>query len=274
MKSYTGELVFITGGAHGIGLSLARIYHAKGARVVVVDINEDNLQKLREELPDVEAHLCDITNREMVYSTAHKILKKWGAPYLVLNNAGVVENSSFLDCSDELLERTMNVNIISHFWVLKAFLPSMLERGRGHVCQIASAAGLMGVPGMAAYCGSKHAVIGFSKSLKQEVDRLSHGKIKFTIVCPSFINTGMFDGVKPARLTPLLDQEEIASIIFEAVDKNRTMVLEPFMVKILPALVALLPTRIFEWVARVFQVDQAMEEINTRELNHLSSPEN
>lgn len=116
---------------------------------------------------------------------------------------------------------------------------------------------------MAAYCASKHAVVGFSKALKQELDRMSGGVINFTLVCPSFINTGMFEGVKPARLTPLLDQEAIAKIIYGAVETKKEMVLEPFMVKLLPLLTALLPPKIFEWVIRLFQVDQAMDEINS-----------
>ena len=265
MKSYKDKVVFITGGAHGIGLSLARMYHRKSAKVVVVDINEENLAKLEQDLPGLLGRVCDITNREAVYEMAREVREQVGDPALVINNAGVVENSDFLNCSDESLERTMNVNIVSHFWVLKAFLPSMLEKGEGHVCEIASAAGLMGGPGMVAYCASKHAVIGFGRALKQEVDRLSGGKVKFTIVCPSFISTGMFEGVKPARLTPMLGQEEIAKIIFDSIDREKTMVLEPFMVKLLPSLIAMLPTSVFEFVSKIFGVDQAMVDINTRE---------
>lgn len=259
-KNYKNKIVLITGAGHGIGYSLAKIYDDLGAKTVILDINQENLNKVQKEFKNAHTFLCDVTNKENVYEVGQKILTTIGTPYIIVNNAGVVENSDFLNCDDELLERTMNVNIVSHFWVLKAFLPSMVKKKEGHVCEIASAAGLMGVSGLTAYCASKHAVVGFSQALRYELKKLSRGKIKITTICPSFINTGMFKGVKPALFTPLLDQEKIAQAIFEAVDRDKEKVLLPFMVKMLP-LLSLLPSKAFDAIAKVFKVNQAMDDI-------------
>lgn len=262
MKDYKDRIVFITGAAHGIGFSLAKLYSQAGARVVIADVNASLIEEAKKALPDAYFYQCDITKKDQVYSTAEKVISEVGVPYILVNNAGVVENSSFLKCSDELLERTMNVNVMSHFWILKAFLPKMIERQEGHLCQIASAAGLMGVKGLVAYCSSKHAVVGLSNALRIELEEMTQGKIKVTVVCPSFINTGMFAGVKPARFTPILDQERIAKIIFKAVDKDKTTVLEPFMVKTVPLLQAIFPTKIFNLIGAIFKVNNAMDNIN------------
>ncbi|EKD51365.1 MAG: short-chain dehydrogenase/reductase SDR [uncultured bacterium] len=261
MKNYQDRVVFITGAAHGIGLSLAKLYDQAGAKVVACDVNPLSISEAQKALPRAVYYACDITKREAVYDLAKKVLATVGAPYILVNNAGIVENSNFLNCPDEKLERTMQVNVLAHFWTLKAFLPEMIKNGEGHLCQVASAAGLLGVKGLAAYCASKHAVVGFSNALRLELNDLTRGKIKVTVVCPGFINTGMFKGVKTALMTPLLDQNKIARIIFNAVAKNKSFVLEPFMVKSVPLLNALLPTAAFNWVANVLKVNNAMDDI-------------
>lgn len=266
-KDYNNKIVFITGGAHGIGFSLAQIYHNLGARIVIWDINDKQMEEAKKELSNSEFFKCDVTDKDQVYQVAKQVVEKIGVPDILINNAGVVENSTFLNCPDELLIRTMNVNIMAHFWTLKAFLPSMIERKKGHICQVASAAGLIGVPGLAAYCSSKHAVIGFSDSLRLELENLCGKEIKVSVICPSFINTGMFAGVKPARFTPLLDQQKMAQIIFNAVDKDKNMVLEPFMVKTIPFLKAILCKKLFDRVLRFFRVTGAMDNILEKKTN-------
>lgn len=269
-KNYKDKIVFITGSAHGIGLSLAKLYDQQGAKVIGIDIDGENLRKAEKGLKNAHFFCCDITVRQRVYELGDNIIRTIGVPYIIINNAGIVENSKFLDCPDNHLERTMNVNIMSHFWVLKAFLPAMIKKGEGHICEIASAAGLMGVPGMVAYCASKHSVIGFSKALALEIGQLGTN-IRFTTVCPSFINTGMFEGVKPPLFTPLLSQEKIANIIFRAIDKNKEIVLEPFMVKLLPLLSAILPNKAFNLVAKTFRVTGAMDDILMQKKSVLKS---
>ncbi len=261
MRDYKDRVVIITGAAHGIGLSLAKLYDQIGAKVVVIDVNAQALQEAEKILKNAVFYQCDITKKENVYELSKTILREVGVPYIIVNNAGVVENSYFLDCSDDMLERTMNVNIVSHFWICKAFLPAMIKKGEGQLCQVASAAGVMGVKGLAAYCASKHAVVGFSNALRLELEGYAKNKIFVTLVCPGFINTGMFEGVKPARFTPLLDQKKIAQVIFNAVDKKKHFVMEPFMVKTVPWLQVLFPVGAFNKIANFFKVNNAMDDI-------------
>lgn len=256
----SAKVVLITGAAHGIGLSLAKLYDKIGAQVLIVDVNQSHLQDAQQKLPHQHCFTCDVSDIAQVHILSEKILGQFGAPDILINNAGIVEKSNFLDCEDAVLERTLRVNVLSHFWMLKAFLPAMIKRQTGHICEIASAAGLLGVPGMVAYCASKHAVMGLADSLRMELEEMADVHIPVTVVCPSFVNTGMFAGVRPPRFTPLLDQEQIARLVFQAIDRKQERLLAPFMVKLLP-LMKLLPNRLFRVVAKFFHVHHAMKDI-------------
>ena len=262
MKSFEGKRILITGGAHGIGLALAKRYAALHAVVIILDINTEALKVASEKLPEVRFFRVDITNKDEVYKTAQTIRETLGTPSIIVNNAGVVENATFLDCEDDLLERTMKVNILSHFWILKAFLPEMIKAREGHICEIASAAGIVGVPGMAAYCASKHAVVGFAHSLQLELQAMAGNAISLTLICPSFINTGLFKGAKPPMFTSILDENKIAEIIFKAIESKKFIVYEPFAVKLIPILRGVLPHSLFYWVLRLLRVNQSMKEIS------------
>jgi len=127
------------------------------------------------------------------------------------------------------------VNLESYFWCAKAFVPGMIARGEGHIVMVASAAGLLGVPGMAAYSATKHAVIGFAESLRLELRRAGARGVGTTIVCPSFIDTGMFPDSRPPLFTPWLKPDALAEKIVAAVRARRLYVREPAMVKLRPA---------------------------------------
>jgi all-trans-retinol dehydrogenase (NAD+) len=259
MKKFRHKNVLITGGASGIGLNIAKIYDKKGANLIILDINLKDIKIAKNILKNATFYKCDVSKKSNVYSVSKKILKEHGSPYVLINNAGVVENSNFLECEDDLIERTMNVNILAHFWILKAFLPSMLELKEAYICQIASASGLIGVPGLAVYSASKHAVVGFSKALKLEIE--DQGNVHITTVCPSFVNTKLFKGAKAPLLTPILEQNEIAKIIYDSILQKKDFVLEPFMVKAVPLLSAVLPEKLFNKVAKVFNMHTAMDDI-------------
>jgi short-subunit dehydrogenase len=121
----------------------------------------------------------------------------------------------------------------------------------------------MANPKMSVYAGSKWGVIGWSESLRLELE--SNSNINVTTVEPSYINTGLFKGVSPPLLTPLLDAEDIAKKIISAIQKDKIHLREPFMVKVLPFLKGILPTRAFDFVAgRLFQVYHSMDTFKGR----------
>ncbi len=144
-------------------------------------------------------------------------------------------------------------------WCTRAFLPGMIARGSGHIVMMASAAGLLGVPGMAAYAASKHAVIGLGESIRLELRKQGHSKIGISIICPGFVKTGMFEGVAPPLLTPWLEPDFIADKIYEGVLKDRLYIREPFMIKLIPALKGFLIPRALDWVGDLLAMDKTMD---------------
>jgi len=258
-----GKVVLITGGAGGIGKSLARRFLSGGAVVVLWDINPEALAAAKKELTSgggkVFTDALDISDRAAVDEAAQRVRSGIGDVDILDNNAGIVAGGDFLTVSEDSLARTIAVNVNAVMWCTRAFLPSMVAKGSGHIIMMASAAGLLGVPGMAAYSASKHAVIGLAESLRLELRKKGADGVKMTIVCPSFVNTGMFDGVAPPLLTPWLEPEELAGKIYEAVLAGRLYVREPFMVKLVPALRGLPSSTLVDWLGRVLGMDSAMD---------------
>lgn len=115
---------------------------------------------------------------------------------LLFNNAGVLSGRSLLDTPDHMIERSFNVNVIAHFWTVKAFLPTMIEKDHGHIVTIASMAGYVGIAKLIDYCSSKFAAVGFDEALRLELEVMGVENVHTTVICPYFIQaTGMFDDV-------------------------------------------------------------------------------
>jgi all-trans-retinol dehydrogenase (NAD+) len=229
------KLVLITGGSSGIGRLMCLEFAELGGKVIAWDLNRDALDTLEEEGKRrgffIKGMACDVSDREAVYRQAAALMKEYGPVDVLINNAGVVSGKTFLETPDEKMLRTMEVNILAHFWTGKAFLPSMLERNSGHIVTIASAAGIIGVRGLADYSASKFAAFGFNEALRMELRRLK-SPVRTTVVCPFFINTGMFDGVKSKVpfLLPILKQEYVARRIVKGVLKNSKRIIMPALV--------------------------------------------
>jgi all-trans-retinol dehydrogenase (NAD+) len=260
--------VLITGGASGIGRLLALGARAQGARVTLLDRDRAGLARVRDELAqdggDAAQFAVDLCDRPAVQAVAAQVLASRGPVDILINNAGVVTGATLLECTDAAIERTFQVNALALFWTVRAFLPAMIAQGRGHVVTIASAAGLGGTSRLTDYCASKFAAVGFDESLRLELRRLGH-PIRTTVVCPWFIDTGMFRGVKTRwpRLLPILQPEHVARRILGAVRGNRKRLVMPrFVMAVL--LVRILPLGLFDAVMRFFGVDRSMDEFSGR----------
>ncbi len=271
MKNLKGKVALITGGASGIGKKMALLLAKEGCKIIILDTDKKKLDNVVKELCtmncQVEGYKCDVANKNAVNALSKKISKKNKVDILI-NNAGVVTGKKFLECSDDELIKTMNVNIISHFWTVRAFLPAMIKNNQGHIVTIASSAGLIGVDGLVDYCTSKWAAVGFTESIKNELSRIKNNKIKTTCVCPFFINTGMFKGVKTRFnfLLPLLDEDKTASKIVKAIKKDKVILKMPFMVKAI-TLLRLFPTVIFDLVVNLFGINSSMDTFIGRKKN-------
>jgi len=265
MSDIAGKHILITGAASGIGRLVALKMAALGGRVSGWDINAERLDQTVAELKQAgrePAHgfVCNVARRDEVYRVAGQTQSAAGPVDILINNAGVVSGKRFLDLPDEKIEATFAVNTLGLFWVTKAFLPAMIERNSGHVVTIASAAGTIGVAKLADYSASKFAAFGFDESLRFELRQLAPG-VQTTVVCPFFIDTGMFKGVKTrfSLLLPILKEDYVASRIVQSVQTNRRRLIMPRMVYVV-APMRLLPVGLFDWVASFLGVNASMDD--------------
>ncbi|CAF0852078.1 unnamed protein product [Rotaria sp. Silwood1] len=248
LKDLNSEIILITGAASGIGKGIAQRLARLGCTLILWDVDKENNDRVAEELNNVtnskriHAMKCDLTKKENIYECAKKVQETIGQVTMIINNAGVISGKHFLDCSDASIQRTFDVNIMAHIWILKAFLPSMMENNHGHIVTIASGAGLVGAPRMVDYCSSKFAAVGLHESLTHELYSLKKDGIKTTVVCPSFINTGMFEGVGTSDIAPMLKQDKVCDLIVEAIRKNQHMLLIPKSLSLILVLSRLSPT--------------------------------
>lgn len=269
MTSFSGKSILITGGASGIGFIMGRIALEKGAKHLVMwDINSESLSASADELASkgysVSTNLVDVRNKEQVSKVSEVVIKEQGTIDILFNNAGIIVGKSFEDHSYEDIENTLAVNSLGLMYVARAFLPAMIEKGFGRIINIASAAGLTPNPGMTVYAASKWAAVGWSDSLRIELEQ-NHENIKVLTVMPSYINTGMFDGVKAPLLIPLLDPEKISAKILNSVEKEKFILREPFMIKLSPFVRGILPARIYDFIAgKILKVYSSMNTFTGR----------
>jgi all-trans-retinol dehydrogenase (NAD+) len=188
MTEIAARHVLVTGGASGIGRLVAHQMAALGGRVSVWDIQREALGRVISELEKIGAEpargfVCDVSRRAEVYRVAEETAEACGPVDILVNDAGVVSGCLLLELPDEKIEATFATNALSLFWTTKAFLPAMVERGRGHLVTIASASSLIGVARLSDYAASKWAAMGFDESLRAEL-RKTAPALRTTIVCP------------------------------------------------------------------------------------------
>jgi all-trans-retinol dehydrogenase (NAD+) len=260
--------MLITGAANGIGRLLALGAAARGARVTLLDRDQAGLLEAQAEIHqaggDAAGFMVDLCDRDAIQATAARVLATRGPVDILVNNAGIVTGRTLLECSDAAIERTFQVNTLALFWTVRALLPAMIARGRGHVVTIASAAGLAGTSRLTDYCASKFAAVGFDESLRLELKRLGL-PIRTTVVCPYYVDTGMFRGVRTRFpwLLPILRPDYVAARILSAIQGDRRrLVLPRFVMAVLLARV--LPLDLFDGLMRFFGVDRSMDEFAGR----------
>ena len=265
MTTLAGKRALVTGGAAGIGQLLGAELAERGAQVVLWDIDKARLDSAVEEISKASGgscsgFVCDVADPQAVRTAADAVLSEVGDIDVLVNNAGIVTGAPLLELADEAIESTFRVNVLPLYWVTKAFLPGMIVRERGHVVTIASAAGLLGVARQTDYSASKHAAIGFDESLRVELARVAPA-IRTTVVCPFYIDTGMFAGVRTRfrRILPILRAEDVARRVASAVEKDRRSLIMPGIVRLVPVLRAL-PVPVFDRLMNLFGVNVSMDE--------------
>ncbi len=247
---------------------MGRMALQKGARCLIIwDINEANIASTKAEfapLGRVEGYVVNVADKEAVVTTYQRVKEECGAVDILINCAGIVTgNKTFDKQSIDEIVRTMEINSIAPMVIAQQILPDMLARNHGHICNIASAGGMISNPKMSVYAASKWAVIGWSDSVRIELaERKS--KVRITTVAPFYINTGMFDGVR-SRIIPILNPVRTSRKILRAIEHNRDFRGIPFGFHFIRLCQGLLPTVVFDFLfGKCFGVYSTMDHFTGR----------
>jgi short-subunit dehydrogenase len=260
--------VLITGGASGIGKIMGRMALEKGASCLIIwDINPQTIATAVSELGKigkVKGYIVDVSRNELVVEGYNKVVSECGEVDILINSAGIVTSNKTFDkqTADEIV-RTININTIAPMFVTRAMLPGMIARNRGHVCNITSAGGMLSNPKMSVYAASKWGAIGWSDSVRIELQNMK-SNVHVTTVAPYYINTGMFDGVK-SPIIPVLKPEYVAKCIIRAIERNSSFKGIPFGFHFIRFWQFILPTRLFDWFfGEVMGIYHAMDAFTGR----------
>ncbi|MCA9665290.1 MAG: SDR family oxidoreductase [Myxococcales bacterium] len=194
MRYFKDKKVFITGGSSGIGKSTAALLARNGANVIIGARNEAKLETALGQIEAVadsaeqitDKVVIDIADKASVSAARDAVLERLGGLDVLINNAGIAQPGYVQELSDDVFEQQMRVNYFGTVNVTRAFLPTFVEQHSGHICNVSSLLGFMGVFGYTAYAASKFAVVGFSDCLRQEL--LPHG-VGVSVVYPADVDT-------------------------------------------------------------------------------------
>ena len=297
--SMAGETVVITGAGSGIGRLMAHRFAHRHApcKLVLWDLNTKAVEATAAECESMGAAVLaatvDVSDWEAVCAAAKSAVARFGQVDCLINNAGIVTGMKLLDVPPALAAKTLDVNLKAHLWTTKAFLPGMLERNHGRIVTVASMAGLLGVGGLCDYAASKFGAVGFDESLRMELRSLGkavrstdamlhHSRqlaallcsnpavlvlcvcqgITTTCVCPYFIATGMFTGVKGrwpfSLLFPVLEPAYVADRIVHAVARRQQQLCIP-RAGYAVGIVRLLPVGMLDLLADLLGINSSME---------------
>lgn len=276
MRTLTGKRVLVTGSGSGIGRALAEGFARHGAEVLAADLREEAAAGTASRITVAggrgAGYAVDVTEPASVARLRARVIQDGGPIDVLVNNAGIVHGGPFLEVPLEQHLATYRVNALGVVIVTHAFLGDLTGRPEAHLVQMASASGFIGLPFGSTYGSSKWAVVGFSESIRMELRQLGHRHVGVTTVCPSYVQTGMFDGARPPKLTRMLTPDRVAALTVRAVLRNRAFVLTPWLVAWTPALNAVLPRWLFDRVASVFGVTTSMTAWRGRALPGAGSP--
>lgn len=255
-----GATVAITGGARGIGRATAERFAARGARVAIGDIEFDRACEAAAAIGGgVTAHELDVSSRDSFAGFLASAEAAHGALDVLVNNAGIMPAGSFLDESDESIDRQLAVNVIGVVNGMRVALPAMCERRRGHVVNVASMAGKLQIPGLAVYCGGKHAVVAMSGVVRREVADFG---VSVSAVLPTAVKTELVAGIPLGRGLPAVEPEQVAEAIVASVENRRREIAVPRGLRPLGALADLTPEPLMRTLLRLINGDRAISGVD------------
>lgn len=197
VKQLSGKVAVITGGASGIGRAMAHAFAAKGMKVVLVDVDEVRMRAVEAELAEggteVLPVVCDTSLEASVQALAQATLERFGAAHVLCNNAGVAGSGDPWTGPISSWDWVIGINLYGVVHGIRAFLPVMQDQGEGHIVNTASMAGLIALPGAAAYNATKSAVVAISEGLFLEL-KSGGSAVGVSVLCPAFVKTNLLAG--------------------------------------------------------------------------------
>ena len=233
---FSNKVVVITGASSGIGEASAVEFAKRKSSVVLVARRKENLESVGKKLAkhgsEILIYQCDVSKWQEVEQMSKTVLDKFDRIDILVNNAGFAIYGSVLELKIEEIESQMETNYFGMVYCTKAFLPKMLEQKAGHIVNVASVAGSFGLPGIASYCASKFAMLGFSEGLYHELKGTGVG---ITVVSPIMVRTNFFNHSSfksmPKYSPTSLSSKTVAKAIVRASTSPRLEIIIPPFVR-------------------------------------------
>jgi len=253
----------VTGAGRGIGLATAIELSRAGARIIVAELDaasaEAGVTAIQEHGGQAWPYIMDVSDRKIVNAQIQKIESERGPLDIVVNNAGIMLLGEFLDHEEENDERQLAVNLRGTINVLRAVLPGMKARRRGHVVNIASMAGKFGIPYSAVYCATKHAVIGLTEAVRAEcID----DAVDFSYVMPGVVDTELIAGTEQPLWPPMATPEDVARGVRRAIEKRKVDVFVPRMGRFSMYLQLFLPRFAQDRLGRLLNINHIFKVVD------------
>ena len=236
--NFKNKVVVITGASSGIGEATAEQFAKKGANIVLVARRKDKLEEVEKKLSKysvkIMVSVCDVSDKEQVKQMSEKVIDIFSKIDILVNNAGFVIYGKVEELSIEDIESQMQTNYFGMINCTKYFLPYFLNQNSGHMVNVASVGSSFGVPGIASYCATKFAMLGFSEGLRHEL----HGtNVGVTVVSPIMVRTSLFDHPSFKNFTKRatgisLSSKTVANAIIAAANSSRLEIVVPSLVRI------------------------------------------
>ena len=251
--SVSGKTIAVTGGARGIGLAIATALHGLGAKVAIGDIDESAVRDAGSRLGLEISAALDVTDRRSFTDFLDNVEGQLGPIDVLVNNAGLIAVGSAVDEDDAVSRRVLDVNIWGVMLGTKLGAQRMLACGRGHVINIGSVGSVVPAAGLATYGATKHAVLGYTETVRQE----NRGRgVHFSVIMPTLTNTEMVAGFGHARGFKNAEPEDVARAVVDVIAKPKPRVFVPRSIGIAISAQRLMPQRVSEAFGRALGTDR------------------
>jgi len=225
LRDLSGKVVVITGGARGIGAATARALAAKGARVVIGDLDEELTQRVAGQIgAGVAGYRLDVTDHAGFTKMLDQVEADLGPIYALVNNAGIMPLALLEEESEATMDRQIAINLAAVIHGTREAIKRMKPRRSGHIVNVASMAGVLGAAGAATYCATKHGVVGLCEAVYYELKPFD---VDVTCIMPTIVNTELAAGLKGNKLTSQVQPEDVAAAIVKSLEKPKLRVSVP-----------------------------------------------